>query len=75
MGTDIPLSDLPCTCGGRGICLADQLREAELTEAADLLLLDPFVVAADEAHHRLGRALADAFAGPSNVYPIRKENT
>lgn len=60
-----------CTCYGRTLCLTCQLADLELTAAADLLLLDPFVVAADEAHRRLGRALADVFAGPSNVYPIR----
>ena len=51
-----------CTCGTRGICTSCQLADLQLVQAADLLLLDTFVVAADEAHTRLDRALADAFA-------------
>ena len=47
-----------CTCGGRSICLTCQLADLQLVQAADLLLLDPFVVAAAE----MDRRLADAFA-------------
>ena len=50
------------SCGTRRCCLTCQLADLQLVQAADLLLLDPFVVAAVEAHDRLDRALADAFA-------------